>query len=214
MKKLTRSHLENFLERYEKLRFLEKDIVSAVGLILQTARLRGLVLLCGNGGSAADCEHMAGELLKSFVLKRGLDGDYKTKLFSLYGEEGELLAATLQQGVRCIPLTSFCAFNTAFINDCDEKMLFAQLTGVYGDRGDVLIAFSTSGNSENIINAAKIAKSKDMKIIALTGEGGGRLKGYADVLLNAPSNVVYQIQEYHLPLYHVICLMLESELFK
>ncbi len=212
MKQITKSYIDDFMNNRPELEYLRQPIIEAVKLIVKMKK-ENKVLLCGNGGSAADCEHIAGELLKSFALKRKLDQNLYDKLKDQYGEEGEFIADNLQQGVKAIPLTSFCAYNTAFLNDCNEKMLFAQLVNALGIEGDVLIGISTSGNSKNVVYACKLAKVLGIKVIALTGESGGILKNYADVLINVPSNVVYKIQEYHLPIYHVICLCVESELF-
>lgn len=212
MKQITKSYIDDFMNNRPELEYLRQPIIEAVKLIVKMKK-ENKILLCGNGGSAADCEHIAGELLKSFALKRKLDQNLYDKLKDQYGEEGEFIADNLQQGVKAIPLTSFCAYNTAFLNDCNEKMLFAQLVNALGIEGDVLIGISTSGNSKNVVYACKLAKVLGIKVIALTGESGGILKNYADVLINVPSNVVYKIQEYHLPIYHVICLCVESELF-
>ena len=176
---------------------LKPAIEDAVATICAVAKRDGLILIGGNGGSAADSEHMAGELVKSFVLKRPV---------SVGG-------LSLQSGLRCIPLSGFPGFATAFANDCDGNLTYAQLINVFGRAGDVFVAFSTSGNSKNVLAAAAVARAKKVKIIALTGAGGGQLREYADILLNVPSDITYQIQELHLPIYHLICLMVESELF-
>ena len=136
------------------------------------------------------------------------------KLKDIYGDEGTFIADNLQQAVKAIPLTSFCAYNTAFLNDCNEKMMFAQLVNALGIKDDILISISTSGNSKNVVYASMLAKSMGIKVIALTGETGGKLKDIADITINVPSKRVYRIQEYHLPIYHLICLCVESELFE
>lgn len=213
MKEITIEHINQFFDIHKDMSYLRPEIEKAVTYICDIGQ-HNKILVCGNGGSCADSEHIAGELLKSFVLKRKVSQDFKQKLQEMYGEEGAFIADNLQQGVKCIPLTSFSAYNTAFLNDCNADMLYAQLVNVLGEAGDVLIAISTSGNSKNVVYAAKIAKAKGIKVIALTGEGGGKLKDLADVLLNVPSRIVYKIQEMHLPLYHLICLCVESELFE
>ena len=214
MRNSTEDLLRIFFERYDSLEFLKENIISVSEMICNAAKADRLVLVCGNGGSSADSEHMAAELLKAFLLPRPVSSETKDELIGLLGEkEGDHIACNLQQGIRCIPLTSFSAFSTAFINDCDPDMLFAQLVNVLGREEDVLIAISTSGNSANVCHAAKIAKAKRMKVISLTGENGGKLKEFSDVLLNVPSTIVYRIQEYHLPLYHLICSIVENELF-
>lgn len=212
MKEITEKYIENFFEEKEDLRYLREAIVNAVETLVASAK-SGKILTCGNGGSAADSEHIAGELLKSFVLKRKVDGKLREDLLKEYGEEGALIADNIQGGIKCIPLTSFCAFNTAFLNDCNEKMLYAQGVNALGDAGDSLIAISTSGNSKNVCYAAKLAKVKGLKVIGLTGEGGGQLKEIADVCIRVPSNIVYKIQEYHIQVYHLLCLAIESEMF-
>ena len=213
MKNETVELMNDFFKRHDELGYLADSMRSAVEILIECAK-SNKILVCGNGGSAADSEHIAGELLKSFVKKRPISDETRGKLTSLWGEEGDFIADNMQEGVKCIPLTSFCAFNTAFLNDCNEKLMFAQLVNVLGDSGDVLIAISTSGNSKNVCYAVQVAKAKGVKVIALTGESGGRLKDMADVLLNAPSKETYRIQEYHLPFYHLLCLCIESELFE
>lgn len=213
MKQRTIEIKNDFFERHQDLQYLEKPIMKTIEEIVSLKK-ENKVLLCGNGGSAADCEHIAGEFLKSFELKRKLSDKSYKKLEKEYGEDGVLIANNLQQGVKAIPLTSFCAYNTAFLNDCNEKMMFAQLVNSLGIDGDILISISTSGNSKNVVYASMLAKTMGIKVIALTGETGGKLKNIADILINVPSKRVYRIQEYHLPIYHLICLCVESELFE
>ena len=213
MKQRTLDIKKDFFERHTDLTYLDEPITKAIALIVNLKK-ENKILLCGNGGSAADCEHIAGELLKSFELKRKLSEKMYKKLKDLYGDEGTFIADNLQQAVKAIPLTSFCAYNTAFLNDCNEKMMFAQLVNALGIKDDILISISTSGNSKNVVYASMLAKSMGIKVIALTGETGGKLKDIADITINVPSKRVYRIQEYHLPIYHVICLCVESELFE
>lgn len=213
MKKITKSYIDQFFAEKQELNYLKESIVQSIEMLAKSTK-KNKILVCGNGGSAADSEHIAGELLKSFALKRQTPVEFKEKLVSLYGEDGEMIADNIQGGIKCIPLTSFCAFNTAFLNDCNEKMLFAQLVNALGEKNDILIAISTSGNSKNVVYATLLAKAKGMKVIALTGQTGGKLKDYADILLNVPSKIVYKIQEYHIQVYHLLCLCLESEVFQ
>ena len=153
-------------------------------------------------------------MLKPCGVGRPVAGARREKLVELYGgEEGNRLADGMQQGLACIPLTSFCAYNTAFLNDCNDEMLFAQLVNALGKEGDVLWAFSTSGNSANVLAAAKVARALGMRVLAMTGSSGGKLRAWADVLLTVPADVVYRIQELHLPVYHILCLAAESECF-
>ncbi len=213
MKKETIKCLDSFYQKKVDLNYLKESIEAAISLLVDCATSSKTILVCGNGGSAADSQHIAGELLKSFRLKRPL-GSFRQVLENKYGKErGDYLASNLQEGIKCIPLTSFDSFNTAFANDCKEKMAFAQLVSVLGSNNDILIAISTSGNSENVVAAAEVAKAKGMKVIGLTGYNGGKLREYSDVLLNAPSDIVYEIQEKHIELYHLLCLALENELF-
>ncbi len=212
MKNSTLEYINEFFERHPDLKFLMGNIKEAV-LLISNMKKENKLLICGNGGSAADSEHIAGELLKSFKLRRPISQQLSDSLIKAYGDEGELISSVLQEGVKAIPLTSFCAFNTAFLNDCNEKMLFAQLVNVLGEKEDILLSISTSGNSKNVLYATQLAKIKGIKVIALTGESGGRLREYADVLINVPSKEVYIIQEYHLAVYHLICLCVENELF-
>ncbi len=213
MKQRTLDIKKDFFERHTDLTYLDEPITKAIALIVNLKK-ENKILLCGNGGSAADCEHIAGELLKSFELKRKLSEKMYKKLKDLYGDEGTFIADNLQQAVKAIPLTSFCAYNTAFLNDCNEKMMFAQLVNALGIKDDILISISTSGNSKNVVYASMLAKTMGIKVIALTGETGGKLKDIADITINVPSKRVYRIQEYHLPIYHLICLCVESELFE
>ena len=212
MKEITTRYIDDFMDRFPELVYLRQPIIEAVNLIVGLGK-QNKMLICGNGGSAADSEHIAGELLKAFTLKRKVDDELYAKLTDKYGEEGGFIADNLQKAVKAIPLTSFCAYNTAFLNDNNEKLMFAQLVNALGVEGDILFAISTSGNSKNVVYASKLAKVLGIKVIALTGEKGGALKDIADVLVNVPSNIVYRIQEYHLPVYHLICLCVESELF-
>lgn len=213
MKQRTLEIKKDFFERHTDLMYLDEQITKSIELIVDLKK-ENKILLCGNGGSAADCEHIAGELLKSFELKRKLSDKMYKKLKDSYGEEGTFIADNLQQAVKAIPLTSFCAYNTAFLNDCNEKMMFAQLVNALGIKDDILISISTSGNSKNVVYASMLAKTMGIKVIALTGETGGKLKDIADITINVPSKRVYRIQEYHLPIYHLICLCVESELFE
>ncbi len=214
MKERTNNLLNEFYLRYPNLEYLKSPISKSLYELVECYKNGKKILVCGNGGSCADGEHIAGELLKSFMLKRKIDVELEKKLKDSYNEEGEYIANNLQQGIKCIPLTSFSALNTAFANDCDEKMTFAQLTNVFGNNGDILIGISTSGNSKNVVYAAKVARVKNMKVIALTGESGGKLKDIADILLNVPSTETFKIQEYHLPIYHILCACIESEIFE
>ncbi len=162
--------------------------------------------MCGNGGSAADCEHWSGEMLKGFEGDRPVDQGTRDIL-------GDDLADRLQGSLPVIPLTGFVSLSSAYANDCHSAYIFAQLTLGLGRAGDVLVAISTSGNSENILYAARTARAMGLKIIGLTGESGGRLKEYCDICICVPADRTYQVQELHLPVYHTLSLMLENEFF-
>ena len=201
-----KDRLEDCLQRYPSLNSCRDSVTSAYEILLNSFQGGGKLLICGNGGSAADSDHMAGELLKGFDSKRPLRGDLRAKL-------GEELAGNLQGALPVIPLTGFSGLSTAYLNDCDGVYTFAQLTLALGNGGDSLLCISTSGNSANVIHAAKVAKAKGMKVIGLTGESGGELKKHVDVCIQVPAKIVWEVQELHLPVYHTLCLMLEDALF-
>ncbi len=172
----------------------------------------GKILACGNGGSAADCEHIVGELLKEFKIKREISSEIKDKLL-VNGASDEYIE-NIYGALPALSLVSPIGFLTAFNNDADSDYVFAQELYALGNKGDALIAISTSGNSVNIVNAAIMAKAKGISVIGLTGESGGNLKEYSDVLINVPSMDTARIQEYHLPVYHTICELLEKHFFE
>ncbi|MCM1289908.1 MAG: SIS domain-containing protein [Corallococcus sp.] len=213
MKQATTQILQNFFEENERFAPLRDRVQSCVEEIVAMHKRGNKLLLCGNGGSAADCEHIAGELLKGFCLRRPVSDGFRARLIAADENTGDAIADNLQQGVKAVPLTGFSGYATAFHNDCDGQFVYAQLVNVLGDKGDVLFAISTSGNSASVLYAAQTAKAKGMTVVALTGESGGRLKGVCDILIDAPQKDTYKIQECHLPLYHAICLAVETELF-
>ena len=211
MKKITEQLITDFFAKFTEMEYLKQPLVSAVEEIVKLAPYNK-VMVCGNGGSAADSEHISGELLKGFLLKRPVPQVLRKKLTERF-EGGDFSGDNLQMGVKCIPLVSLTSASTAFLNDCNPQLVFAQLVNALGISGDVLIAISTSGNSKNVVYAAKVAKVLGVKVVALTGAKGGALKQIADLTLNVPSDVTHLIQEYHLPVYHLICMCVESELF-
>jgi D-sedoheptulose 7-phosphate isomerase len=166
----------------------------------------GKLLLCGNGGSAADCEHISGELLKGFLSKRPLPAD------TLTGLEDEL-RAKLQRGIGAVPLTSLSALGSAFANDVDPALSYAQAVLALGQKNDVVLGISTSGNAKNVAAALKVARAMGLKTLAMTGEKGGLLKKIADVTLTVPETETYKVQQLHLPAYHAICAEVERILF-
>lgn len=207
------SYLSTLIARYPVLAPLEAEIYGAFSLLEQAFSAGHKLIIGGNGGSCADAEHIAGELMKGFVLPRSLTEEMQQHLLAVDPERGAVLARSLQQGLPCIALSSHPALNTAFLNDVDGGLMFAQQLSVLGNPGDVFLAISTSGNSQNIYDAAVAAKAKGMAVLALTGKSGGQLKTIADLSLIMPSNETYMIQELHLPVYHCLCLMLEQAFF-
>ena len=203
------NYLDNLIVRYPELAPLREKIGAAIDMIIESYKNGGKVLLCGNGGSAADSEHISGELLKGFMELRRPEGDELAALTEALGED----AVKLQRGVAAVPLTSLSASLSAFANDVDPELVFAQLTYALGKKGDVLICLSTSGNSKNVVKAAKVAKALGIKTIGMSGEGGGAFSSICDITVNAPSRETYKVQEYHLPIYHAICAEVERILF-
>ena len=212
MKPSTNMILTQLIERYPCLANIKGEIETAYELLITCFEAGHRLYLCGNGGSAADSEHMAGELLKCFKIPRPMPDDFKAKL-SAYGEDGEMLANNLEGGLPVVSLTGHVAFSTAFQNDNTPALVFAQQVNAYGQEGDVLVAFSTSGNSKNCIYAAICAKARGMKVITLTGGTGGKLAPMSDVAVIVPAKETYQVQELHLPVYHCLCAMLEEQVF-
>lgn len=192
---------------------VEEDIVNAYLLLEETYTAGGKILIAGNGGSAADAEHIAGELMKSFKLPRPVSSELAKKLSAIDSKRGAVLSQKLECCLTAIPLTAHEALTTAYINDVDAVSIFAQQLFGYGRAGDTFLAISTSGNSSNIINAAVAAKALDIKIIGLTGADGGELASIADTAVKVSETETYMVQELHLPIYHCWCLMLEERFF-
>ena len=189
--------------RFPKLQDCRKAIEDAVELTVNCYRNGGKVLLLGNGGSAADCEHISGEFLKSFMAERRVEDP----------SIPEDLQQLLQGSLPAIPLPSLSSAMTATINDMDPSAVYAQLLYGLGKKGDVLIAISTSGNAKNVILAARLAKAMGISVLALTGEGGGTLATLSDIAIRVPEKETFKVQEYHLPVYHALCLAIEEEFF-
>jgi D-sedoheptulose 7-phosphate isomerase len=201
------------LRRYPELSVVEVEITRAVHSIIKCFEAGGKLLICGNGGSSADSEHIAGELMKGFEHKRPVDELFGKKLAAKGGERGKYIASKLQQGFPVISLSTHSSLITAVANDIDPDLIFAQQVGIYGRKGDVLLAISTSGNSRNIIDAIITALAREMTVIGMTGETGGSMKSLCDILLNVPGTRTSSVQELHLPMYHAICLMIENYFF-
>ena len=203
-------YIKNMTQRYPSLSSVEGEVRRAVDMLEQCYRNGGKILLCGNGGSAADCEHIAGELLKGFLsMRRPCEGE----LEKLTSELGVEKAEILQRGIPAIPLVSFSGAISAFANDVSAELVYSQLVYALGRPSDVLIGLSTSGNSKNVVLAFKTARAMGLSTIALTGEAGGALSDLADVTIKVPERETYKVQELHLPVYHAICAELEARLF-
>lgn len=202
---------EKLFDDYPRLGECRDSILSAGDMMVSCYKNGGKILVCGNGGSAADSEHIVGELMKGFNLPRRLTGARKAAFADT--PDGEYIAAGLQQPLRAISLVSHSGLITAFMNDCDPALVFAQQVYGYGDRGDVLIALSTSGNSKNVVYAAQTAKALGMSVLAVTGEKESRLSATADCTLALPAHTPYEVQEFTLPVYHALCAYTEQEFF-
>ena len=205
MKESVKQTFEQLFEQYPALETCRADIRAAFELLAGSFRDGGKLMLCGNGGSAADCEHISGELLKGFRLKRAIPAADADTLARLYGDTGKKLATMLQRGLSSL--------STAVANDTDAEMVYAQQVYAAGRPGDVLLGISTSGNAANVCSAARVAKAFGMRAVGLTGADGGALHTLCDVSIRVPAREVYRIQEYHLPVYHCLCAMLELEFF-
>ena len=204
--------IKELIARYPTLEKCKNEILSARDMLIECYKNNGKVLCCGNGGSCADCEHIVGELMKGFLSLRALSDDKKAKMMENCPEVSDMLDK-LQDGLPAISLTSFTGLNTAFCNDVDADLVFAQSLLALGRENDVLIALSTSGNSKNVVNAVKVAKSLGIKVISLTGEGGGKLAELSDICIKAPEKETYKVQELHLPIYHYLCAEVEKYFF-
>lgn len=206
-------HVELLISRYKIMGSIKQDIIDTYMMLEECYMHGGKLLIAGNGGSAADSEHIVGELMKGFKFQRKLDEYIRNKLIKENAEMGQVLADKLQGALSAISLNSYTSFMTAYMNDCEPQLFFAQQVIGYGDKNDVLFGISTSGNSKNIIYAAVTAKAKGMKVAALTGSYESELSKIADVCIKAPGCETYAIQELHLPIYHCLCLMLEDRFF-
>lgn len=209
-----KEHLEFLVERYPALVAVKNDIVAAYLILEESYNNGGKLLIAGNGGSAADAEHIVGELMKGFKLSRKPQPEFATKLVEENEELGTVLAENLQGALPAIALEGHPALSTAYINDCDPLLCFAQQVNGYGKIGDVILGISTSGNSKNVLYAAITAHAKGMKVIGLTGAKSSKLEQMSDVCIKVPQTESYMIQELHLPVYHCLCLMLEEHFFQ
>ena len=212
MQERTKEILNGLTERYPALKVAKNDISAAFEALLASVKSGGKIMICGNGGSAADSAHIVGELMKSFKKTHPIDAKTAARLKEC-GKEGARLALSLEGAIPAVALTENGAFLTAFSNDKDASVAFAQQVYGLGEQRDALVCISTSGNSENCVLAAVAAKATEIKTVALTGAGGGKLASLADVCVKVPETETYKVQELHLPVYHCICAMLEEEIF-
>ena len=206
--------LNELLKRYPCLESAREDIVKAENTLITAFKSGNKLLICGNGGSCADCEHIAGELMKGFLSKRPLTEEQKAKMKANCPEIGEKYLSLLQRAVPAIALPSFTALNTAFCNDVEPELVFAQGLMGLGKKDDILLCISTSGNSKNVVAAALTAKALGLKTIGLTGKTGGKLKSICDICVCVPETETFKVQELHLPVYHYLCARVEKAIFK
>ena len=207
MMKTNYKYVEELINRYPNLKDIKDDIIESIDLLIKMYKNGGKLLICGNGGSASDSQHIVGELMKSFIKKRSLPEDLKLKI------NDDEISDKLEMGLPAISLMSELAFQTAFQNDKEPKLSFAQGVLSLGKSGDTLLCISTSGNSKNCVYAAKVAKAINLNVISLTGAKDSLLKELSNITIKAPELITYKIQELHLPIYHAICLELEDEFF-
>jgi len=208
-------HVELLTKRYPALSVCAADVEAAYAILEECFLNGNKLLIAGNGGSAADAEHIVGELMKGFKMPRACSEEFQRRLCEIDGERGAVLAKSLQGGLLSIALDGHMSLSTAFINDVENggSLVYAQQVYGYGKQGDVLLAISTSGNAKNVMNATVVARALGMKVIGLTGAKGGLLSSVADVTVKVPETETYMVQELHLPVYHCLCLMLEEKFF-
>ena len=215
MDKKLQHHIDLLIERYPVLTVCKDDIIAAYDVLEECFATGHKLLIAGNGGSCADCEHIVGELMKGFKLPRKCTDEFAEKLKAIDDIRGAELAERLQGGLPAIALDGHQGLNTAYINDVANGglLMYAQQVNGYGLEGDVFLGISTSGNSKNVMFATVVAKAKGLKVIGLTGAKGGELAKTADVAIKVPETETYMIQELHLPVYHCLCLALEEKFF-
>lgn len=214
LEKRQQNQLDLLVARYPMLECSRQTIAEAYALLAACYANGGKLLVAGNGGSTADAEHIVGELMKGFKLPRKVNADFAAALHTASRELGPVLAENLQSALPAIALDGHPALSTAYMNDCEPLLCFAQQVNGYGKPEDVFLGISTSGNSKNVLYAAATARAKRMKIIGLTGTKESKLSAYADVCIQVPETQTYMIQELHLPVYHCLCLMLEERFFR
>lgn len=207
------SCLNELIERYPRLLECKDSIYEAYETLKNSYINGGKLLVAGNGGSAADSQHIVGELMKSFKIRRPLEKDIAEKIRAIDTERGSMIVDSLESPLPAISLVAHSALTTAYLNDVGARGIFAQQVLGYGDYKDVFLGISTSGNSDNIVDAAIVAKSKGLSVISLTGISGGVITKYSDVCIKVPEKETFKVQELHLPIYHCLCLMLELYFF-
>ena len=205
--------MDELFLRYPQLKGCQADVESAARKLVDCYQSGGKLLLCGNGGSYADCLHITGELMKGFRKKRAIPSDQRAMMLRRSPELPERYLQQLQMALPAIALGEESALATAFCNDVDPELCFAQQVMGYGASGDVLLCISTSGNAKNVLAAAKIAKSLGLTVLGLTGESGGALYAACDICIRVPEHETYRVQELHLPVYHALCIYIEQEIF-
>ena len=208
-----KKHIDLLIKRYPMLESCKADIISGYLMLEDCYAHGGKLLIAGNGGSAADAEHIVGELMKGFKLSRHSDSDFKNKLLNEDKELGLVLSEKLQGALPAIALDGHPALSTAYMNDCAPLLCFAQQVNGYGKEGDIFLGISTSGNSKNILYSAITAHAKGLKVLGLTGKKDSKLSAITDICVQAPETETYMIQELHVPIYHCWCLMLEDKFF-
>ena len=213
LSKAAKEKIAQTVKRYPLLSDLEESMTQAAGILVESVRKGGKLLICGNGGSAADSLHIVGELMKGFLLKREIPSQMRARLAERFPEDAAYYANNLQETIPAISLVNEVSLLTAYGNDKCAELAFAQQVLGYGRTGDILMVLSTSGNSANVIHAAKVASVLGLKVLALTGADGGRLAAVSDILLAVPATETYEVQELHLPVYHALCMAVEAELF-
>lgn len=213
MKKRTEQQICDFFDTHVELLAIKDSILKVCEILTKVYEQGGKVLICGNGGSSADADHIVGELMKGFLLKRPIKKEMKQRFVTQFGEEGKYIAERLQSGLPAISLNTQTAFMSAFSNDVDPQLVYAQQVMGYSQKGDILIGISTSGNAKNIVNAFMTAKTVGITCIGLTGKNGGKLSQIGDRCIIVPEQETYRIQEYHVLIYHLICAYIESEMF-
>ncbi len=206
--------LTGLIERYPSVRHLEDNISRAADAMIRCYINGGKVLVCGNGGSCASSDHIVGELMKSFEMKRPADQELKDLLVKIAGDRGRQIGEKLEKGLPAISLNAHSALVSAIANDTDASLVYAQQVAAYGIKDDIIIGISTSGNASNVVDALITAKAKGLITIGITGTTGGKMKQYCDVLINLPETRTALVQELELPVYHTLCLIVENHFFK